>query len=78
MEKDKVSIQVIYDKMDYEGWPDVLTWFNSDEIEDDRLANLWDEARGLYEDLEMVKDDIDNIINAHLYPKVADNEELSG
>jgi hypothetical protein len=58
----KGSNEWVYGIIDWEGWPGALEHIAAEEIDDDRLSELWDEAREVYLALEQVKRSIDQVL----------------
>lgn len=46
--------QNLLNKLDWEGWPEGITWFQPDDFEDKALSKLVERALDLYQDLETV------------------------
>lgn len=49
------KLQSIIDKIEWEGWPEAITWFSSEDFEDEEVANLIDDAWAAYDNLDRVK-----------------------
>lgn len=59
------SLAQIATKMDWEGWPAVLEWFNDEEIEDKEFSQLWYDAQQAYGILEGYYNQILRYFNDH-------------